>query len=360
MIYKTILTCLLALPVYGIESIDLKTPILSKETLIGTNVGIRPFRKTGVRIEPESIEDKLIIHNYGYGGSGITLAFGGAKEVLKILNKQKIDTKTIAVLGGGVIGLSTAYDLMEQGYTVHLYADNHCPNLTSNVAAGIRSPLQFPTDLPVEKKQLHEKMLQSSDDRLLKSIGPDPEFAGVRFMPLYQIKTDNLPEEDEVVIHLDNGTTKKAVRKYRCQVDGGLFINDLQRKIQEKGVILEKRHFHSLQDVLQLKESVIINCMSIGSKEIFKDEEFIANRGQLIYFPFQEDLNYFYFDPLIDQINNSNNSTFFVSIYPWSDRVILGGVYEYDQEELQVDSEVIDQLIENAQRSLSRNLQEET
>ena len=73
MFYKIAFFCLFAISGLSLEHVYLKTPVISKENIIGTNVGIRPYRKTGVRIEAEKIRNKLIIHNYGYGGSGLTL-----------------------------------------------------------------------------------------------------------------------------------------------------------------------------------------------------------------------------------------------------------------------------------------------
>jgi D-amino-acid oxidase len=88
MFYKTALLCLLCTSLLSAEHVYLKTPSIAQQEIIGTSVGIRPFRKSGVRLESEWIQDKLIIHNYGYGGSGLTLSFGGASEVLEILDHQ--------------------------------------------------------------------------------------------------------------------------------------------------------------------------------------------------------------------------------------------------------------------------------
>src|SRR5207247_7513450 len=40
-------------------------------------VGLRPFRRSGVRLEA----DGRVIHNYGHGGSGFTVSWGCAEEV---------------------------------------------------------------------------------------------------------------------------------------------------------------------------------------------------------------------------------------------------------------------------------------
>ena len=45
-------------------------------------VGLRPFRKSGVRLEREELHDnRTVIHNYGHGGSGFTLSWGCAGDV---------------------------------------------------------------------------------------------------------------------------------------------------------------------------------------------------------------------------------------------------------------------------------------
>ena len=56
-------------------------PELASQPLIGSWAGLRPFRKN-VRLEKEG----NIIHNYGHGGSGYTLAWGCAESVNEIIN----------------------------------------------------------------------------------------------------------------------------------------------------------------------------------------------------------------------------------------------------------------------------------
>lgn len=353
MLFRIGFFCLFCIPLFSAEHVYLKTPNISRENIIGTNVGIRPFRKTGVRLEAELIKDKLIIHNYGYGGSGLTLSFGGAKEVLDILDNQKKTSRIVAVMGAGVVGLATAYDLLEQGYEVHLYADEWIPNLTSNVAAGIWSPLSFPANIPEEKIKLHQRMLEISEQRFLKSTSDFPEFAGVRLICSYSFKTPS-PQEavkardkgEEVIVHFDNGVIKNGKRIYELGMEGNLFIEDLYSKVKMKGAQLKQHHFESLEDILSLEEPIIINCTSMGSLKLFNDQEFVPVRGQLIYFKPQEGIDYSIYQNVP---NVSNDSHYFISIYPWNDRFILGGVYEHGQEEPIIKPEAINRIIENAE-----------
>jgi D-amino-acid oxidase len=59
-------------------------PALRQNTVLGSWAGLRPYRPD-VRVEKE--KDKNIIHNYGHGGSGFTLAFGCAKSVCQLLEE---------------------------------------------------------------------------------------------------------------------------------------------------------------------------------------------------------------------------------------------------------------------------------
>lgn len=53
--------------------------------VIAERVGLRPFRKSGVRVEPEKLRDgRVVIHNYGHGGAGFTLSWGCAENVFRV------------------------------------------------------------------------------------------------------------------------------------------------------------------------------------------------------------------------------------------------------------------------------------
>lgn len=56
--------------------------------IIATRVGLRPYRKSGVRVEAGRMEDgRAIVHNYGHGGAGFTLSWGCARRVLELVRE---------------------------------------------------------------------------------------------------------------------------------------------------------------------------------------------------------------------------------------------------------------------------------
>jgi D-amino-acid oxidase len=60
-------------------------PWLQGAKPINHRVGLRPFRKQGVRVEKDDTFHVPVIHNYGHGGSGVTLSWGCAMEVTSLL-----------------------------------------------------------------------------------------------------------------------------------------------------------------------------------------------------------------------------------------------------------------------------------
>jgi len=59
---------------------------IEKPRVVRERVGLRPFRKSGVRLEKEKLSDgRSVIHNYGHGGSGFTLSWGCAENVFEIV-----------------------------------------------------------------------------------------------------------------------------------------------------------------------------------------------------------------------------------------------------------------------------------
>ena len=64
---------------------------IEKPRVIRERVGLRPFRKSGLRLEKGKLLDgRTMIHNYGHGGSGFTLSWGCAENVFKIAEPSAV------------------------------------------------------------------------------------------------------------------------------------------------------------------------------------------------------------------------------------------------------------------------------
>lgn len=61
-------------------------PEVGRAKVLGHRVGLRPARDTGVRIESERLPGgALLVHNYGHGGAGITVAWGCAQAAAALV-----------------------------------------------------------------------------------------------------------------------------------------------------------------------------------------------------------------------------------------------------------------------------------
>jgi D-amino-acid oxidase len=112
--------------------VNLAVPRISWDRVIRTTVGLRPFRETGFVLRAESFDEKLVIRDYGFGGTGMSLAWGcGAMAADLALEHSQ---RRAAVLGCGSPGLTAARQLQRRGFEVTIYAMEIPPYTTSNMS----------------------------------------------------------------------------------------------------------------------------------------------------------------------------------------------------------------------------------
>lgn len=58
--------------------------------VLATRIGLRPFRREGVCLRSDQLRDgRRVVHNYGHGGSGFTLSWGCAEEVIRLAGENR-------------------------------------------------------------------------------------------------------------------------------------------------------------------------------------------------------------------------------------------------------------------------------
>src|SRR5215467_7600038 len=111
-------------------AINLAVPRISWERVIRTTIGLRPHRDSGFVLKAEKLDSKTVIHDYGFGGTGMSLAWGcGAMAANMALQQSE---RRVAVLGCGSPGLTAARQLQRRGFEVTIYAMSVPPDTTSN------------------------------------------------------------------------------------------------------------------------------------------------------------------------------------------------------------------------------------
>src|SRR6516225_239692 len=104
----------------------------SWERVIRTTVGLRPHRDAGFVLRAEKLDEKLLVQNYGHGGSGMSLSWGTGYMAAEMAAEQ--GQRRAAVIGCGVVGLTSARQLQRRGFEVTIYAMSVPPDTTSNMS----------------------------------------------------------------------------------------------------------------------------------------------------------------------------------------------------------------------------------
>ncbi len=71
-----------------LRKIALIVPDLKNIEIMSESVGLRPVRES-IRLEIEKFGEKTVVHNYGHGGSGFTLSWGCACDVVDLVDSLK-------------------------------------------------------------------------------------------------------------------------------------------------------------------------------------------------------------------------------------------------------------------------------
>lgn len=282
------------------------------DRIIDITVCLRPFRAAGPRLDTEMVGDKLVVHNYGHGGSGWSLSWGSGLIAVKTALER--GERDIAVIGGGALGLTAATLAQRAGANVTIYAREWMPDVRSSRATGVWSPdsrialesgtgAGFPAfweQMARNSFRIHQRYLGFADgpvawqDRYSLSDepphGPEPDPLG--FVRLGERILDLTPRSkpvDAAVSPFKARYARKAVIPvFNIMEYGHMLMTDFL----VAGGKRETREFHSPAELASLPQKVIINCPGYGARALWKDESIVPVRGQLAWLIPQPEVTY--------------------------------------------------------------------
>ena len=285
---------------------------ISADRLTKITVCTRPFRPAGPRIEAEAFGDKTVIHNYGHGGSGWSLSWGCAEEAA--LLARQTGAQDFAIIGAGVIGLTTALKLIESGASVTIYAKDLPAETRSARATGVWSPSS--------RIALHSAAPTGFADTwegwARKSYTAHQQYIGglgrpVESQPFYPLRRPNagphIPETHDFMHlggqiadmmpksrQLDPSEHQFPVASGRKTLDMvfnvATYTERLLRDYFALGGRMVRRVFNDQTEALSLEQSVIVNCTGYGAKALWGADELVAVRGQINWMPPQLEARY--------------------------------------------------------------------
>jgi glycine/D-amino acid oxidase-like deaminating enzyme len=293
---------------------------VSPARVIRTVAGLRPYRDEGFVVRAEPLGDKRLVHNYGHGGAGFTLSWGTAR--LAIALGLQGHRGPVAVIGAGVIGLTTARLVQEAGFPVTVYAQALPPETTSNIAGGQISPSgHYRVGQVSEAWQAQfAAAMDYSWRRFQIMVGDD---YGIRWLPTYEQGAavpplDRYAVDRRVLSPSEHPFPFDPVQVYATMyVEAGRYLRQLTRDLLGQGGRIVVRAFDAPSEILDLPETLVFNCTGLGARALFGDEGLRPVRGQLAVLLPQPEVQYAF----------SGRAGY---MFPRPDGIVLGGTYERD------------------------------
>ena len=317
---------------------------VSRDRIIREVVGLRPYRPEGFVVDAERVGGKLLIHNYGHGGAGVTLSWGTASLALDLArdfpgaltsrpkrSSQAWPRRRFAVLGCGVNGLSTALLLQRRFQdgpgTVTIYAKDLPPETTSNIAGGFWYPTSVYDPRAASAKFTEQFRLACRISNRAFQLLVRPEY-GVRWIDTVELYRDeaslgrelaggnDLYPQQEVHRDAERYFGFPYARQYSTMlIEPPAYLDALLRDFYAAGGRLVVREFRGREEVMRLPEPVIFNCTGLGARALFGDEKLGPVRGQLEVLLPQPEVDYCYL-----------SSGY---MFPRRDGIILGGTWDH-------------------------------
>jgi len=265
-------------------------------------IGIRPHRVGGVRLElAEPLGGMQVVHNYGHGACGITLALGCAEQAAEHVAEavRRVEaaggTPSVAVIGIGAVGLTTALAVQRRWPTLPLtlYAASLDVRTTTSWLAGG----QFePSGMWREYRdgdgpERFGRLLRTAKERLLAQQA-DWGRLGVLARDNFTLDHDHTA--------LDLFTPKDVIgppekgrlpfpglsvpgRRYQTWLINPMrWLPAMKQDLATAGASFVERRFASVDEVARLEQTVLVNCTGYGAKTLWGDPMVIAQRGHLV------------------------------------------------------------------------------
>jgi D-amino-acid oxidase len=282
-------------------------------------VCLRPFRAAGPRLDVERLGDKLVVHNYGHGGSGWSLSWGSADVVVRKALEGANGKKDLAVIGCGALGLTAATTAQRAGFKVTIYAKERPPYVRSARATGSWTPdsrIALTSAVSANFGAEWESMARTSfamyqsylgvpgdpvewtdrytlSDRAPGEGGPHvPRKEEHDWAHYYDRIEDLTPDSQDIPAGAHPFPTRFVRRDTSLTFNIADYSRQLMNDFMIAGGVIETREFQSPQDMTLLPQPILINCTGYGARQLWSDESIVPVRGQIAWLIPQEGVHY--------------------------------------------------------------------
>ena len=303
--------------------------------IIRTTVGLRPHRDAGFVLATDKLDDKTLIHNYGHGGAGMSLSWGTGSIAADMALRDQ--GRRAAVIGCGVVGLTTARELQRRGFDVTIYAMAVPPNVTSSMSLAGFTPTSGLVEPDRRTSEWDGQFGRAAEIayRQLQLLAGGAY--GVSWLDQYTPTEDirepqTNPDRPNLEAGLQTGReilgpgehpfpSKYAIRRASLRIEPSIYLEALMRDFMIVGGHIVIRKFDTPRDLMSLGEPVIVNCSGLGSHDLFGDEELVPLKGQLTVLVPQPEVNY----QTAGGVNLPSTPGIGIHMMPRADGIVLGG-----------------------------------
>src|SRR5436309_8707125 len=311
--------------------------------IIRTTVGLRPHRDAGFVLKADKLDDRLLIHNYGHGGAGMSLSWGTGLMAAELATEHQ--ERRAAVIGCGAVGLTSARQLQRRGFEVTIYAMAVPPNVTSNMSLAGFTPASGLVESDKRTTEWDAQYRRAADiafRQLHLLAGP---YYGVSWLDNYSLTNELRPPQEgngdrpnlnagfntgrEVLQPGDHPfPTKYAIRTATMRIEPSIYLDALVRDFLLWGGHIVIRKFETRRDLMTLREPIVVNCTGLGARDLFGDQELLPLKGQLTVLVPQPDVNYHTQGGLRNEPERPGSLG--IHMMPRNDGIALGGTSQRD------------------------------
>ncbi len=328
------------------------------DRIIRTTVGLRPHRPAGFLLRAERLDETTVIHNYGHGGAGMSLSWGTGAMAAEMALAH--DSRRAAVIGCGAVGLTCARQLQRRGFDVTIYTLDVPPNTTSNMSFAGFTPTSGLVDDDLRTPAWDAQFREAAEigyRQLQLLVGRG---YGVSWIHSYAL-SDNEPrprgggEEDSEPLlpaHLRTGTralgpgehpfsTRYANQRTQMRIEPSIYLDALVRDFVDFGGQVVIRKFTEPGELVELDESLVVNCTGLGARDLFDDATMVPLKGQLTVLVPQPEVNYGTFGGAPATPRGGLG----IHMQPRSDGIVLGGTSERGEWSLEPNQEALERIV---------------
>lgn len=240
------------------------------------------------------------------------------------------------VVGGGVIGLTTAICAAEAGLGVEVWTADPPSRTTSAVAAALLGPAVGAPDDPLTRWTV-------ASDAIFRRLAEDPA-TGVR-VDRGRLVTNWGDEPPPWASGLPGYATATAAEKAGFRVgfwveipvaDMRIYLDYLTRRLAACGGRLTERRVSALTEGFEVA-STVVNCTGVAARELADDPQVQPVKGQHVLVANPGIETFFY--------EGGATGDAWTGFFPHGDRVVLGGVAGEGDWSLEPDPDVTEGIV---------------